>query len=1115
MYLLNVDTLRLEEYLSEPPRYAILSHTWYAVHEELSFQDLISGKLDDAAKRRGRQKIDGCCKEAKRENYRYVWIDTCCIDKTNAVELGEAIISMFRWYQNAAICYVYLSDVPFEFDHTRPGSAFSSSRWFTRGWTLQELLAPSELRFYTKSWEQIALKQELAAAIEGITGIPQNVVRDSSNLDQETTVAQRLSWAARRETKREEDLAYCMVGLFGVHMSMIYGEGGRNAFIRLQEAILKITRDDSIFAWGLGTHHKTLPRLSSDAPISGGIWASSPADFLNCGQIVPRKRLCASNPSITAGRLDICLSITNCDGIDYGLLNCGPSSRFDQCVCVPLITNARFSADNSALAREFVKPHGHYATLLPIPQSLLSPRDIHIVADKTSKKEAGSTRTWLDIKFSRSGLTLVDRYPMNDWAGTSAKVPRMTDPDVPRSGTKWYLARFQPAEGTVNKLLLVVVEINVRNGAGYEQIDCHLMAISPSTPLAGVQFRLERMRKLAFGNLSMRLGTSTTSATINKEPNTGFVVDLVSTRDAIAPDLVDADVEMAHVDKKHEFVRKLSDLDGLLACSEQVKHELSEKNNEYNSVLSNLKIVESTMSALEVERLRLETESRLLRTQIQQAERSSSTLGRELTAVQKTIAQEVQAINDQEDRGIGSVQHWLEKAVAAAHYGEDVPPSHSVKSSGLSSRPRHSSQYSDSHTLQNAGWSDPGTGMPTGKAYWPIHFLVGDANNMGQASDTDPGQQEIVCPEIQGPIIRAIYHGRLSEATVMLAHAVSGHELSQQAKGWLLTRAVSIQNESMARVLIEQGSLMDVRDANQNTPLMHAVLNHDCAIACLLIAKGSYVNADRSWLSPFLMLPYAIENGWDDISLLLIENGSDLNDYPAARSTPLTAAVKKSNYTMAKLLLDRGASPNIADKDGNLPIAHAAFLNHLDMVQLLLSYRSVANAVHMQNGQCMASIDGLAALHGNTTMLLCLLHHITAYPQVKQTPEVVPMKSALVYAAENGHIDALELLFKGGCKVDAKSGDGRTPLICAAEKGHKAMAKHLLHKYKHDRLDRPAFNYAARTGNMQMAKLLVECGVRPEVKSFRDTPIKLAERHGHPDLAAYLRTVQTREKDGM
>ncbi|KAK3675898.1 hypothetical protein LTR78_004090 [Recurvomyces mirabilis] len=172
----------------------------------------------------------------------------CCIDKTSSAELSEAINSMFRWYQNAVVCYAFLSDVPNCVDISAVDSPFAKSRWFTRGWTLQELIAPSNLIFFSKDWEQLGTKAMIHAVLSTISGIEKDFL-SSENLEL-ASAAKKMSWAASRKTSRTEDMAYCLLGIFDLNMPLIYGEG-KKAFRRLQEELLKSRPGDhTIFAWG-------------------------------------------------------------------------------------------------------------------------------------------------------------------------------------------------------------------------------------------------------------------------------------------------------------------------------------------------------------------------------------------------------------------------------------------------------------------------------------------------------------------------------------------------------------------------------------------------------------------------------------------------------------------------------------------------------------------------------------------------------------------------------------------------------------------------------------------------------------------------------------------------
>jgi hypothetical protein len=220
------------------PKYAILSHTWGDDSEEVTLKDIKDGTGQEKT---GYDKIRLCAAQIKHNGLRHFWIDTCCIDQTNNNEVSEAINSMFRWYQNATRCYVYLADVSVaDHDHDVQQTkawepAFQASKWFNRGWTLQELLAPPSVEFYSKDWELLGNKASLELNISEITGIPVEALRGRP-LD-EFSVADRMLWAEKRETTRKEDLAYSLLGIFGVYMPLIYGEGRDHAFVRLRKVI--------------------------------------------------------------------------------------------------------------------------------------------------------------------------------------------------------------------------------------------------------------------------------------------------------------------------------------------------------------------------------------------------------------------------------------------------------------------------------------------------------------------------------------------------------------------------------------------------------------------------------------------------------------------------------------------------------------------------------------------------------------------------------------------------------------------------------------------------------------------------------------------------------------
>jgi hypothetical protein len=256
MRLLQSDgdgNLSLAEFFEDDiPEYAILSHRWGA--EEVTFRDLTDGT---SKVKTGYDKIQFCGEQARRDGLQSFWVDTCCIDKSNSTELADAINSMFRWYRDATKCYVYLSDVSRPRTDSADGSneawvsTFRKSEWFTRGWTLQELIAPASVDFFCKDRELLGDKVSLERHICEVTGIPASALRGSplSNF----SVAERMSWVAGRETSRPEDKAYSLLGIFDVNMPLIYSEGKDKAMSRLREEIDKASKGKSC-SFVMSTH---------------------------------------------------------------------------------------------------------------------------------------------------------------------------------------------------------------------------------------------------------------------------------------------------------------------------------------------------------------------------------------------------------------------------------------------------------------------------------------------------------------------------------------------------------------------------------------------------------------------------------------------------------------------------------------------------------------------------------------------------------------------------------------------------------------------------------------------------------------------------------------------
>jgi hypothetical protein len=276
MRLLNTTTLEFYEVdISRAPHFAILSHTWG--DDEITFDDMC-GQRAAIENRKGFQKIARFCQTAREvDRLEYGWVDTCCIDKRNSSELSEAINSMYRYYARSYQCYVYLSDVRVRGDESTL-ELIRASRYFTRGWTLQELIAPRYRRIYVANWYPIFPKRGDVGIDESLSlaaGVPLDLLTKKKS-PSDYCVAERMSWAAKRVTTREEDTAYCLLGLFDVQMVAIYGEGARKAFRRLQMEIMQTSCDQTLFAWRRVCHSRGRMQIGST---TGGMLAHAPCDF--------------------------------------------------------------------------------------------------------------------------------------------------------------------------------------------------------------------------------------------------------------------------------------------------------------------------------------------------------------------------------------------------------------------------------------------------------------------------------------------------------------------------------------------------------------------------------------------------------------------------------------------------------------------------------------------------------------------------------------------------------------------------------------------------------------------------------------------------------------------
>ena len=484
MRLLNIETMRMEEFFDETvASYAILSHRWG--QEEVSLQEWnrvqeIEARMrsitthhafkaprhendyyheslreqyyeleeEKAAvkKKTGYSKIVSCVEMARNQKISigeevhscsFVWIDTCCIDKTNNAELSEAINSMFRWYHNALVCLVYLADVPTNLGQDEMESKVRKSNWFERGWTLQELLAPQTVMFFDRGWKFLFNKVQKCALLENITRINKDILCGRQTLSKACT-AKKMSWAASRTTTRKEDLAYCLLGIFDVNMPLLYGEGNK-AFVRLQEEIIRQSGDLSIFAWG---YHASI--------VSGthGIFAPSPTSFSGCANFSrignPLTVMSMSNATLIV-ELNYIRPSTDCLSFIYADLGCSDDGNIESRTVLPLVSRRALwqSVDGveSTASVWFERPAG--ARPIMISVALWLDAEIWINENRTIsilKKKYEESRAFPDIIFF-DGLNLpsskavVDEiYPPHFWGKTATLLDFGFSPE----GCMWY-----------------------------------------------------------------------------------------------------------------------------------------------------------------------------------------------------------------------------------------------------------------------------------------------------------------------------------------------------------------------------------------------------------------------------------------------------------------------------------------------------------------------------------------------------------------------------------------------------------------------------------------------------------------------------------------------------
>ncbi|KAF5675061.1 beta transducin [Fusarium circinatum] len=914
MRLINVENLKLEAFIGgQIPPYAILSHRWGNDDEEISFKDMTRGTTNKV----GMTKVKGCCRQAKKDNLKYAWIDTCCIDKESSKELDEAINSMFQWYRRAAICYTYMSDVPHEQDIWESTSSFSTSSWFTRGWTLQELLAPGEIHFFDETWSLIGTKEELASEIEDIIGIPRRFLLGWVDFHQ-ASVAQRMSWASKRKTKREEDIAYCLLGIFNVTMPMIYGER-HEAFKRLQLKIMEQTADDSILAWGVKVQGRefesqTGPREDNT---SAGIFAMSPMDFAKCGRIVPKALdpSCITNFAVSGGyiRTSLKLQCTE-NGVAYGLLNCGLENSTEGNIAIPL----RCTTPSISTVREYIRPLGYGPILLSgIRSDSYDSQEVRIRVDRQARlKEMTGKSIWLHIDGQQKlKLHLKEVWPPLNWDRGRALVTNLYDSN--QTVRPRHLARFT-TKAKNGSDIIVVLDFNLH--AQYSCASCSVIAAPETLDLTKIAGGLEYMQLEHRHDKVIQNGNDIVEFSVQREDisqGSIFLLRLARTDLRSLPS-ADTSQRISKATEMDMLISSLFEVDYIEETIDEAIQDQAATLNELEALKSELDKVVEKERQLAVERGGIEGKMKLMEMKMCKFDTIISDTRDRLAELEDRSEKNI--LNIEKIDGVKGPISWAETMIQSQLDKQKVSQ--------------------DTDTPASAGPSNiPTTSLVDSRqsmgGFIPLLWAAANGKStILQLLINKGADLEVRNPDNSyTALMYAAVYGKVSAAKYLLD---SGAMLEARDKFTYtpLALAASVGDEPMTSLLLEKGADIEARGSDGSTPLSIAARNGKDGAVKVLLEKGANVEAEnQAGDSPLLR---ACDYGHMGVIQQLIDAGADIHTQTHYGSTPLSVAARKGRQGLVELLLEKGADIDTRNHSGNTPLSRACLNGHMGVVRILL-----------------------------------------------------------------------------------------------------------------------------------------------------------------------------------
>lgn len=1061
------------------PQYAILSHTWDG--EEVTFQDMQNVNV---VNKKSYRKIHDCCSVARAQGLDYVWMDTCCIDKTSSTELSEAINSMYRWYQEAFVCYAYLADA-------ETPTEVSASRWFERGFTLQELIAPSAVIFYSQTWSELGTKETLQNVISKRTNIPIDILTDADRVD-DASVAQRMSWAANRKTSRLEDEAYCLMGLFGINMPLLYGEG-KAAFIRLQEEIIKMSDDHSIFAW------------KAKNPGHGGLLAPSVDAFSDSGDIIlTQDPLIMSKTAWTTTNqglhLELCFIGIGHGGLGLGILPCtrrGDKNRFF----------AIYLQDQSLTMERFERVRYHKLELLdltffvpfqfPSRQICTQQRRLAVTSRRIDR-----SATQVPLKHSNGhsissenrsdyGLEWFDQWlrtVADEWNIQPSTPTKALDTHLQELNLGCYNATTEIIEVTQSLLSRRETNVNLQDQNGRTLLS-HV-AGKGYTDIVSLLLLARHKVKV---NLKDKAGRTPLSYAI--EGGHGHVVWLLLSRGDIL------------VDYRDNF-----DFTPVLYAAKQGSPEIinmllahgvspdSMKDGTRRTVIchaSEAGHVAAVRVFLTRTNIRLDIRDKFNKTPlIYAAANGHNTVVSLLLAYGAEVQTSgnisfdrsptwLAALAGHEDvvrlllpHVIGNV-HWLDKEKRTMLHWSAIKGYVSIVRLLLD-------HGADTETIDNMGNTPVSLAALGGHEGCVRMLLPSVVKNLEWC---DEGRRTMLHWSVMkehAPIVK-----------LLLDHGANVNCMDKLGNTpvWL---AASNDNETIMELLLSHGAVTDWIDSHGRNVLHMAVTKGHGSLIQRLLSHG--VNEKLAKYPDVTSLWLAISKGDETTTQMLLSYGANINGKDVNQSTLLHRAAAEGNENTMRLLILNGADLEATDGDNMTPIWHACLKARGKNLPFLMAQG--ANIEHRdKKGR---TVLHLAVIEGREQTVTRLLSY-GANLEGRDSDNLTPLWHAFL----GQHEVIACMLISRGANIRECDDQGRTPLHWAViNKSRLVVSKLLASKagleIEDDQGRRP-LHWAAMTGNLTITMSLLDAGANVKAEdAYRKMPIRYAKELGDKAAIAML-----------